>query len=525
MSLLGPEDSAVLKFTAKVLLMKSHYISLNIPLNVHRRIPLELLHRAFFSKIIVLLSLSSLLGCSLTSDRVPLQEMVTQEAKLTVVTSTQKALLDLPPAAEMLTASVYNFEDYTGQNKPAETPQYSKAVTQGGVPILKQALVDAGTHKWFRVLERGGLEHLLQERNIIRSVRETYVDADGSRLPPPAPLLYSGLLLEGGIVGYDSNTLTGGAGARYLGIGGSTEYRRDIVTVYLRAVSVMSGEVMLSVSTSKTLVSTKVSGGIYKFVSFDKLLEAETGFSVNEPSQLAVRQAVEMAVYAMIMEGAAQDLWKFADNSKARELYHAYLKANDRTGSDDAFAVSQQVYEAPVASVVENKPLPLTSPLRRSEEVELSRTEETSTPVMVNVPKKVSKPVPQQPKVTTTLTKRVARDDVKITSNTSTGTSTRKGAKYLEMFQMAGEKVRSGYYIQVGVYRPFDSWGQEMLEKVERSGNSFVLQKARIDSVDYVRLLMGPYNNRQDCVRTLGKVAGQFGSGLFIKYVSADGKN
>ncbi|MDD2943209.1 MAG: CsgG/HfaB family protein [bacterium] len=479
---------------------------------------LKLNRPVLLGKAIVLFSLFPLQGCSLASDRVPLQDMVTQEAKLTVVTSTQKALLELPPAAEMLTASVYNFEDYTGQNKPAETPQYSKAVTQGGVPILKQALVDAGNHKWFRVLERGGLEHLLQERNIIRSVRETYVDADGSRLPPPAPLLYSGLLLEGGIVGYDSNTLTGGAGARYLGIGGSTEYRRDIVTVYLRAVSVMSGEVMLSVSTSKTLVSTKVSGGIYKFVSFDKLLEAETGFSVNEPSQLAVRQAVEMAVYAMIMEGAAQDLWKFADNNRARELYHDYLAANDRTGSDEAFAINLPSYPAPM--VDSQAPAPVVSAVgERANKV--SQAPEVSQPVKSSSSKVSDTPIATPKTVRPRVVKPIADDEIKVASSVPV----KKGAKYLEMFQMAGDKVRSGYYIQIGVYRPFDSWGQEMLEKVDRSGHAFVLQKARIDSVDYVRLLMGPFASRQDCVRTLGKVAGQFGSGLFIKYVSADGRN
>ena len=42
----------------------------------------------------------------------------------------------------------------------------------------------------------------------------------------------------GGIIGYDANILTGGFGANFLGIGGNTEYRRDNVSVYVRAVSI-----------------------------------------------------------------------------------------------------------------------------------------------------------------------------------------------------------------------------------------------------------------------------------------------
>ena len=48
------------------------------------------------------------------------------------------------------------------------------------------------------------------------------------------------MILEGGIIGYDSNIETGGRGARTLGIGGQTQYRRDVVIVSLRAVSTLT---------------------------------------------------------------------------------------------------------------------------------------------------------------------------------------------------------------------------------------------------------------------------------------------
>ena len=240
-------------------------------------------------------------------------------------TKSQKYLETLPPPDDTITVSVYSFNDYTGQNKPDEVPQYSKAVTQGGLPILKKALMDASGNRWFRVLERGGLQDLLQERQLIRSIREQYAGPDGNKLPDLGPLLYSGLLLEGGIVAYESNVFTGGLGAKYLGVGGSTEYRRDVVTVYLRAVSVTTGEVLLSVNSSKTIYSTGMQGGIFKYVSFDKILETETGFTINEPPQFAVRQAIEMAVYSLIMEGSAKNLWNFADAAAGRIAYNDYL--------------------------------------------------------------------------------------------------------------------------------------------------------------------------------------------------------
>ena len=256
--------------------------------------------------------------------------MLAQAPKVADRTDSGDLLKMLPPAKRKVVLSVYNFEDQTGQYKSNDNlAEYSRAVTQGGLSILNKALMDAGQQRWFTVIERGALQNLLQERQIIRATRDQYRLPDGSKLPDLGPLLYAGIIVEGGIVSYETNTLTGGVGARYLGIGGSTEYRQDIVTIYLRAVSVQTGEVLMSVNTSKTIFSAGISGGAYKFVAFDKLLEIETGVTVNEPPQFAVRQAIEMGVYSLIMEGSMKGMWEFADPRAGQLALAEYLERRD----------------------------------------------------------------------------------------------------------------------------------------------------------------------------------------------------
>lgn len=235
---------------------------------------------------------------------------------LNPVTRINEKLRLLPPPSQRVAVAVYSYVDQTGQFKPSETvQQVSRAVTQGATSVLIKALQDAGNGSWFMVVEREKLDNLLKERRIIADMRNVYL---GERQVNPAalpPLLFAGILLEGGIIGFDSNTRTGGAGARYLGIGGDVQYREDTVTVYLRVISTKTGEVMLSTVAHKTIISAAIRGSAFKFVALDKILEAEAGFSTNEPEQIAVQQAIEKAVHAMIVEGAARNVWGFADKA------------------------------------------------------------------------------------------------------------------------------------------------------------------------------------------------------------------
>ncbi|MFQ5716252.1 MAG: CsgG/HfaB family protein, partial [Nitrospinales bacterium] len=216
--------------------------------------------------------------------------------------------------------------DQTGQFKARDVFTNSTSVTQGATSMLIKALRDVGGGEWFKVLEREGLNNLLNERKIIRQTRKQYIREGGNAAATLPPLLFSGVLLEGGVIAYESNLLTGGVGAEYFGAGGSAEFQRDAVTIYLRMVSVKTGEILETVNARKTIFSLKVDAGITRFISFNRLLEAEVGFTTNEPPQMAVLEAIETAVYSLIMEGINDGLWSFKNPKWTRQLLRQYFK-------------------------------------------------------------------------------------------------------------------------------------------------------------------------------------------------------
>jgi len=225
-------------------------------------------------------------------------------------------LLDLPPAKEKPVVAVYGFQDKTGQRKERDgIADFSTAVSQGGTELLIDALKTAGDGTWFRVVERQGIDNLVRERQIIRSARQEFAGENGPR--PINPLLFAGIIMEGGIIGYDTNVQSGGRGARLLGIGKSKRYTQDIVTVSLRAVSVLTGEVLLNVQSKKTILSYGGSGDIFRFVDQSTtLLEYEDGVGNNESVTYAVRTAVEAAVLELIYQGHDRGLWVIEDGHR-----------------------------------------------------------------------------------------------------------------------------------------------------------------------------------------------------------------
>ena len=289
----------------------------------------------------IALAATALSGCR----TVPGSELLQQDAKVAKVTKAQRELIMLPPPAAKVAVAVYDFEDKTGQFKPTQAGQtLSRAVSQGGSEILIKALQDAGNRQWFTAIERSSLNNLLKERQIISEMRQRYLGESGNSNAGLPPLLFAGVILEGGIVGFDANTATGGAAARYLGIGGGTEYRQNMVTVNLRAVSVKTGEVLASVTTEKTIASVGISANAFRFVTFDNLLEVDAGVTSNEPNVMALRQAVEKAVYAMIMEGSQMGLWDFANRDEGLALLEEYWKDQGRTlsvANADALSTTQ----------------------------------------------------------------------------------------------------------------------------------------------------------------------------------------
>jgi len=223
---------------------------------------------------------------------------------------TAKTFLEVPELdGDPVIIAVYDFFDMTGQKKPGGNfASMSTAVTQGSYQLLIKALQDAGDGKWFRVVERASLPSLLQERKLIRSTRQM---ADGDDAEPLPALLFAGAYITGGIVGYDSDTKSGGIGARILGVQANSQYRQDVVTVILRLVNVQTGEVVISTTIEKTIFSTGKGADIFKYFDADTmLLETEAGVARNEPVTFAVRKAIEAGVAEIIQQGANKELWK-----------------------------------------------------------------------------------------------------------------------------------------------------------------------------------------------------------------------
>ena len=253
-------------------------------------------------KLLTLILATVLTGCAHVEMELLKEEPVTLKPRESLIAKMPD--LDGPP----ITIAVYGFQDKTGQMKASDKlALFSKAVTQGAEVFLISSLQDS--KNWFKVVERVGLDNLIKERQLIRNQREVY---EGKDAKPLKPMTVAGVMIEGGIIGYDSNIKSGGNGARFLGIGASQQYRVDEVVISLRLISVNTGEVLLTNAVSKTVYSTQHNVGVLRFVDAGtKALELENGAALNEPTTYAVRIAIEQAVFEMIINGEKRGLWRF----------------------------------------------------------------------------------------------------------------------------------------------------------------------------------------------------------------------
>lgn len=252
-------------------------------------------HQKYFQRALLFVLLLSLISCGrYTRDDQFLP--VTRASLLEPNTGTYSDLRNLPKPKGPVVASVYSFRDMTGQYKPSPSSYISTAVTQGASSMLVQALKDSG---WFIVVEREGFQHLLTERKISRAINK-------KEFPE---LLPANIIFEGGIIAYDSNVETGGAGAKYLGIGISDTYRIDQVTIALRVVDVRTGRILDTVETTKTIMSYQYGINVFKYVSFKDLVQSEIGMSSNEPIQLCAQESIHAAVVHIIARGIKKNLW------------------------------------------------------------------------------------------------------------------------------------------------------------------------------------------------------------------------
>ncbi len=267
-----------------------------------------MLQRLLFLSVLLLSSCSSLRHSSLLDENVI--GAYSKKRPSTVLELQSEELKNLKPARIKPTIAIYpnSFTDLTGQRKSNSSfALFSSAITQSPDALLIRAFKHAADGQFFTVVERVGLDNLTKERQIIRTTRKDFEDETELN-----PLIFAGLLVQGGVISYDTNLKSGGNGARYLGIGMSRQYREDTVTVSLRLVSVNTGEILMEVLTSKTILSVGVSNDVFKFIEAGtELVEIESGVTQNESVSIALQKAIEASVLAIVQQGIERRYWSY----------------------------------------------------------------------------------------------------------------------------------------------------------------------------------------------------------------------
>jgi curli production assembly/transport component CsgG len=282
----------------------------------------------------IVLAAAVLMGCA--SAVRPLGKIGIEDVPK-VTETIQKEINTLPaPDGPKIAVAVYGFKDMTGQRKNSTTLSlFSTAVTQGAESYLIKSLQEAGNRQWFTVVERVNLDNLLKERQMIKQTREIYEGANAKMLPP---LALAGVILEGGIIDYNSNVLTGGTGFAVLGIGPYTQYMQDQVVISMRLVSVQTGEILTSVTIEKNLLSTKDGATAVRFYNQGtRSFEFDSSQTFNEPGNYALRSAIEQGIIELVKSGKNLGLWKYKEVSN--ELVQ---KETPREGAAQAPSASQK---------------------------------------------------------------------------------------------------------------------------------------------------------------------------------------
>ncbi len=208
-----------------------------------------------------------------------------------------------PQNGRKLIVGVYACQDTSGQKKVTKigAADFSSAVLQDCTPFLSMAVRSFPQH--FRVLERGRLEDILRERTLAQAMHgEKTRDLLGS-------MLIADVLILGQIVSYDRTTSQSAGGLAVNAIGVAHQLVSDTLTFSLRAVSTKSGEVLSDVLVKKKVESIQANGHILKIIGLDTYA-AEYGGASNEPTAMALQQAIQLAVQALTKKGMDAGWWK-----------------------------------------------------------------------------------------------------------------------------------------------------------------------------------------------------------------------
>ncbi len=267
-----------------------------------------MLQRLLVISVLLLSSCTSWRHSDLLDEDVP--GAYSKRQASTVLELQSQELFNLPPARVKPTIAIYpnSFTDLTGQRKSNSTfALFSCSISQSPVAFCSRSFTPSSCVDCFPLVERVSLPPLTKERQIIRTTRQDFEDERELN-----PLIFAGLLVQGGVISYDTNLKSGGRGARYLGVGQSRQYREDTVTVSLRLVSVNTGEVLMEVLTSKTILSVGVSTDIFRFYEAGtELVEVESGVAQNESVSIALQKAIETSVLEIVRQGIERRYWNY----------------------------------------------------------------------------------------------------------------------------------------------------------------------------------------------------------------------
>lgn len=95
--------------------------------------------------------------------------------------------------------------------------------------------------------------------------------------------------------------------------------------------------------TTKSIISQKLDGGVFRFVDTSRLLEAEAGYTFNEPPVMAVTEAIDEALRKLIIEGVEDGLWSPDSEAAFASYKKAYTahKMNDQHRERDYFGLNR----------------------------------------------------------------------------------------------------------------------------------------------------------------------------------------
>lgn len=209
------------------------------------------------------------------------------------------------------TITVSQFDDLSGARTENGT---STVVAASGRILTEYLLLRANTADNYAVLDRAGLNNLINERRLadqVNAINEAKTIAAApaalrealiGRVPPAIdlpPLLVTDYMIYGAVVGYDKALNDNGGGIGVAGVRVRNRASRDQVSVIMQLVDVRTGEIFATGFSSRFIDSTSLGSDVFALLRVDRLLEFEQMNVVNDPATRALFFAIDSALMEM----------------------------------------------------------------------------------------------------------------------------------------------------------------------------------------------------------------------------------